>query len=123
MVVMLILIRWLFIASAVALAAAVVPDVEVSGGILGLLGVAALFGIVNAVIGPVLRLLSLPLTLVTFGLFALVVNGALLALTAGLSSNLDVGGFLAAIVGAFVISVVSAVAQFLLYGRAVQQPA
>jgi putative membrane protein len=123
MMVMLILIRWLFIASALTLAAAVVPDVEISGGVLGLLGVAALFGIVNAVVGPVLRLLSLPLTLVTFGLFSLVINGALLALTAGLSSNLDVGGFFAAVLGAFVISVVSAVAQFLLFGRAVQQPA
>ena len=123
MLMTLILVRWLFIASAIAMAAAILPGVEVSGGFLGLLGVAALFGIVNAIIGPVVRLLSLPLTLVTFGLFALVINGALLALTAGLSSNLEVGGLFAAIIGAFVISLISAVAQFMLHGRSAQQPA
>ncbi len=120
MLVALILVRWLFIASVIAMTAAIVPGVEVSGGFLGLLGVAALFGIVNAIIGPFVRLLSLPLTLITFGLFALVINGALLALTAGLSSNLEVGGFLPAVIGAFVISLISALAQFMLHGRSVQ---
>lgn len=120
MLMALILIRWLFIASVVALTAAIVPGVEVSGGFLGLLGVAALLGIVNAVIGPVLRLLSLPLTVVTFGLFALVINAALLALTAGLSSNLEVGGFFPAVIGALVISLISGVAQFMLHGRSAQ---
>lgn len=115
-----VLLRWLFIAGALATAAALVPGVEISGGVLGLLGVAALFGIVNAVIGPVLRLLSLPLTVITVGLFALVVNGVLLALTAWLSASLDVGGFLQAVLAAVVISAVSALAQFMLYGRGPQ---
>lgn len=116
MLIALILIRWLFISSALALAAAIVPDVDISGGVLGLLGVAAIFGIVNAVIGPLVRLVSLPLTLATFGLFALVVNGVLLALTAGLSNNLEVGGFLQTVLAAFLVSLVAAIAQFMLTG-------
>jgi putative membrane protein len=117
MLLLALVLRWVFIASALALAAAIVPDVEISGGVLGLLGVAAVFGIVNAVIGPVVRLLTLPVTLVTMGLFAFVVNGALLALTAGLSRNLDVGGFLQTVVAAVVISAIGVVSQLLLVGR------
>lgn len=112
----LILIRWLFISSALAIAAALVPDVVVTGGLLGLLGVAAIFGLVNAVIGPIARLLTAPVTVITFGLFALVVNGALLALTAGLSRSLDVGGFLQTILAACVVTLVAGIAQFMLAG-------
>ena len=88
-----------------------VPSVNIDGGILSLLGVALLFGLVNAIIGPLLHLVSLPLTLATFGLFALVINGVLLALTAGLSNSLDVGGFFAVIGAALLISIFSTVLQ------------
>jgi len=76
--------------------------------------VALLFGLVNALLGPVLRFLSLPLNAITFGFFAIVVNGLLLAATAGLSSNLEVGGFLAAIVAACLISLLSTLMSFAL---------
>ncbi len=107
------IVVWLVAAAAIGVAAAVVPSVEVDGGFLTLLGVALLFGLVNALVGPLLRLVSLPLTLITFGLFALVINAALLAITAGLSDSLEVGGFIAAAVAAVVISVVSAVLTFI----------
>ena len=107
------IIVWLVIAAAIAITAALVPSVEVDGGFLGLLGVALVFGLVNALIGPLLRLVSLPLTLMTFGLFALVVNAVLLAITAGLTDSLDVGGFLGVVVGALVISIVTSVLLFL----------
>ena len=103
------LLRFVVLGVAVAVAAAVVPGIDVDGGIGTLLWIGLLFGVVNAVLGTVLHLLALPLTLLTFGLFALVVNGVLLAVTAGLSDDLDVGGFLGTIVGALVISVVAAV--------------
>jgi putative membrane protein len=99
------IIMWLVLAAAIALAAAIVPSVEVEGGFLTLLWVALLFGLVNGLIGPLVRLISLPLTMLTFGLFALVINGLLLALTAGLSDNLQVGGFFGAIVAALLISI------------------
>jgi putative membrane protein len=106
------MLAWLIMAVAIAIAAAVVPSVEIDGGVLALLGVALLFGLVNALVGPVLRLVSLPLTVMTFGLFALVVNGALLALTAGLSDALEVGGFLGAVVAAVLISLLSGLLTF-----------
>jgi len=110
---------WLVTAVAIAVAAALVPSVEIDGGVVSLLGVALVFGLVNAVIGPLLRLVSLPLTLVTLGLFGLVVNGALLAITAGLTDALDVGGVLATVLAAVVISAVT-VLLLLLTARVVE---
>jgi putative membrane protein len=112
------IIVWLVIAAAIAITAALVPSVEVDGGFFGVLGVALVFGLVNALIGPLLRLVSLPLTLMTFGLFALVVNAVLLAITAGLTDSLDVGGFVGVVLGALVISIVTSVLLFLV-GRLV----
>jgi putative membrane protein len=103
---------WAVTAVAIAVAAALVPSVDINGGVVSLLWVALLFGLVNGLIGPLLRLISLPLTLITFGLFGLVINGALLALTAGLSDSLNVGGFLGSIVAAIIISVIETVLGF-----------
>jgi putative membrane protein len=103
-------INVLVIAAAVWVAAALVPAIEVNGEFLTYLWVAFLFGLVNAVLGPILRLLALPLTVVTLGLFALVVNGALLGITAGISGdNLNVDGAIGTILGALIISIVTAV--------------
>lgn len=110
---------WLVTAVAIAVAAALIPSVEIDGGVVSLLGVALVFGLVNAVIGPLLRLVSLPLTVVTLGLFGLAVNGALLAITAGLTGALDVGGVLATVLAAVVISVVT-VLLLLLTARVVE---
>lgn len=106
------IVVWLVVAIAIAITAALIPSVEIDGGFLGLLWVALLFGLVNAIIGPLLRLISLPLTLITFGLFALVVNAALLGITAGLTDSLDVGGFFPTVLAAVVISVITAVLSF-----------
>jgi putative membrane protein len=111
------LVRWAVLTVAVWLAAAIVPGVHVHGGFLTFLWVALLFGLVNAVLGPFLRLLALPFTLLTLGLFALVVNGLLVAITAGLSSKFDVGGFFSAVVAALVISLVSMVLNRVSSGR------
>lgn len=110
---------WLVTAVAIAVAAALIPSVEIDGGVVSLLGVALVFGLVNAVIGPLLRLVSLPLTVVTLGLFGLAVNGALLAITAGLTGALDVGGVLATVLAAVVISLIT-VLLLLLTARVVE---
>jgi putative membrane protein len=107
------IVVWFVVAAAIAITAALIPSVEVDGGFFALLGVAVIFGLVNALIGTLLRLVSLPLTLMTFGLFGLVINGVLLAITAGLSDVLDVGGFFACVLAALVISIVTAVLLFL----------
>lgn len=105
------LIRWLVNAAALWVATQFVPGVSYSGGPLPLLAVALVFGVVNAVIRPVARLLTFPLIILTLGLFALVINGLMLMLTSALSSALGlgfhVGGFWAAFWGALVVSLVS----------------
>jgi len=105
----LLIVVWLVVAAGIAVAAAIVPSVEIHGGVVSLLWVPLLFGLVNALVGPLLRLVSLPLTVLTLGLFGLVVNGVLLAITAALTDSLDVGGAFGAIVAALVISVITAV--------------
>jgi len=106
------IVVWLVAAAGIAISAALLPSVDIDGGVFGLLGVALVFGLVNALVGPLLRLVSLPLTLVTFGLFSLVINAALLGITAGLTDSLDVGGFFETVLAAIVISLVTAVLMF-----------
>lgn len=69
------------------------------------LWIALIFAVVNALVGPVLRLLSLPFVLVTLGLFLLVVNAALLAITAALTDRLQVDGFGTAVVGGLLLAI------------------
>jgi putative membrane protein len=111
------LTRLIVVAVALVVTAAVIPDVDITGGVISVLGVAVLFGLVTAFLGPILRLLTLPLNVLTLGLFTLVVNAILLAVVAGLSSHLQVGGFLSTILAALVISIVAAVVD-LIVGRA-----
>lgn len=75
--------------------------------------VALVFGLVNAFIKPVVKLLSLPARILTLGLFGLIINTAMLGLTALLLERFTIDGFVPAFIGALVISVVSAVLGFL----------
>jgi putative membrane protein len=72
--------------------------------------VALIFGVVNTFLRPILRLLTLPITLMTLGLFLLVINALMLLLTSAISAELELGlrvaDFLAALLGAIIISVV-----------------
>jgi putative membrane protein len=70
------------------------------------LWIGLLFGVVNAIVGPILRLLSFPFVILTLGLFLLVVNAALLGLTAAISDRLVVAGFGAAVLGGLILAVV-----------------
>ena len=105
------LVRLLVNAAALWVATRLVPGVTYSGEVLPFLGVALVFGIVNAFIRPVAKLLTLPLIILTLGIFALVVNGLMLWLTGKLSGALGlqfyVDGCLSAILGAVVVSIVS----------------
>ena len=106
---MRLIIRILVNAAALWLAAQIASGIELSGNIWAILLVALIFGVINAIIKPIVKLFSLPILVVTLGLFALVINAAMLALTAALTDNLSVDGFLPAILGALVISIVGAV--------------
>ncbi|MGI9607738.1 MAG: phage holin family protein [Acidimicrobiales bacterium] len=96
--------------NAVALwaAAKLVGGVHLSSEVSSILFVAVIFGLVNAFIRPVAKFLSFPAIIVTLGLFALLVNAAMLGLTAAVTDSLDIDGFWPAVLGAIVISIVSA---------------
>jgi putative membrane protein len=79
-----------------------------------LLLAAALLGIVNAVVRPVLVFLTFPFTLVTLGLFLLVINAAMLGLVASLLEGFRIAGFLSALLGSIVVSLVSGAANWLI---------
>ena len=106
-------VRLLVNAAALWVATRLVPGVTYEGGWLPFLGVALVFGFVNAFLRPIAKVLTFPLILLTLGLFSFVVNGLMLWLTSALSSTLGlgfrVGGFWAAFFGALVVSLVSTV--------------
>ena len=107
------LVRLLVNAAALWVATRLVSGVTYSGGWLPFLGVALVFGVVNAFLRPVAKVLTFPLIIVTLGIFALVVNGLMLWLTSSLAGALGLGfhvdGFWAAFWGALVTSFVSMV--------------
>jgi putative membrane protein len=100
------LIRWAINAVALYLTTRIVPGVRVTdfGGAV----VAALvLGIVNAVIRPILLILTLPLNILTLGLFTFVINALMLYIVAGATHRLQLDGFFPALAGAIVLSVIS----------------
>ena len=105
------LIRLLITAVALWAAVELIPGIEHSGPWLNHVGVALVFGIVNAVIRPLLLMLTCPLVLLTLGLFIFVLNALMLMLTGALSNALGLGftvdGFLPALLGGLVVGLVS----------------
>lgn len=105
------LIRWLINAVALYVAVTLLPGMEFTGPTWKLLAVAAVFGIVNAVIRPILTLLTCPLVVATLGLFIFVINALMLLLTSWLSQAWALGfrvdGFWAALLGGLVVGLVS----------------
>ena len=100
------LIRVLMNALAIYFAAAIVPGLELSG-VVAALGSGLVLGLVNAVVRPILILLTLPFTLLTLGLFLFVLNGLCLWLTSWLVKGFEVHSFWAAVFGSILVSVVS----------------
>jgi putative membrane protein len=93
-------------ALAIYFTAAIVPGIELSGA-MAALGAGLVLGLVNAVVRPILILLTLPFTLLTLGLFLFVLNGLCLWLTSLLVKGFEVHGFWAAVFGSILVSVVS----------------
>jgi putative membrane protein len=117
------IVRILVGAVALAAAAWLIGGISVGPGttgerVLTLLTVALIFGLVNAIVRPIARLISLPLLILTLGLFTFVVNALMLMLTAWIGDQFDlafeVDGFWSALLGAVVISVVTFVINVLL---------
>ena len=93
----------------------VLPDADGPLGATGTyLWIGLIFGLVNAIVGPILRLLALPFVVLTLGLFLLVINALLLALTAGLTDRLAIDGIATAIIGGLILAVAGWVADQIL---------
>jgi len=108
-----ILFMWLVTAVGLAVVTWIVPGVRTrSTG--GLLWAALVLGLVNAFIRPLLWLLTLPLTVLTFGLFVLVINALMLLLTAALVPGFEVRGFGSALLGAIVMGLLTLIGLLLL---------
>jgi putative membrane protein len=107
------LIRLVLLAVIIGVVAQIVPGINVHGGFGALLWIAVLFSVVNLILGPLFKLLSLPLIVLTLGLFLLVVNAALLGMTAWLSSHLSIDTFWDAFLGAILITIFSWIAELL----------
>lgn len=105
-------LRWLIAAAALFVAAKLVPGITVEGNAWAAFAVMALvLGLVNAVVKPLLKLLTCPLIVLTLGLFLLVINALMLMLASWLSQTFGFGfvvnGFLPAFLGALIVSVVT----------------
>jgi putative membrane protein len=106
---MSLLIRWAALAFSMWIATLVVPGITVAGGVTTYLWVALLFGLINSVFGSIIKVLTFPVSIVTFGLFLLIVNAAMLSLTARWSEKLDVTGFWSALFASLIISVITTI--------------
>jgi len=103
------LIRWGALAASFWVATALIPGIDVIGGFTTYLWVALLFGLINSILGGLVKLLTLPAVILTFGLFLIVVNASMLMLTAEWSDKLDVTNFWSAVLASLVISVMTRV--------------
>jgi putative membrane protein len=112
------LLHWLLNAAALWVAAWLLPGLAFQGTLVQLLLVAAVFGIVNSLVRPILTILTCPLIVVTLGLFTLVINALMLLLTGALSERWGLGftvsGFWPAFFGGLVVGLVSVVLSLLL---------
>ena len=104
---MQLLIRLLINALAFWLIARYVPGFHMSGGIWTPIIAAVIFGIVNAIIRPIVLLITLPLTVVTLGLFIIIVNALMFWLVTWITPNFKIDGFGPALIGAIIMMVVS----------------
>ena len=108
---MRLLLRLLINAAALWCAARFIPGIRYEGRWMGLVDVALVFGVVNTFIRPVLRFFSFPITILTLGLFTLVINALMLMLTAWIAGKLEIAftvrGFVPAVIGAACVSLIS----------------
>ena len=113
-IITVLIVRLLIMAAAFGITAWLLDGMEMSGGFFGYLWVALLFGLVNAVLGTIIRLLTLPFILLTFGLLAILINALLLEITDWLTDNLTIDEFWwTTIWASIILAIVTIVLDFL----------
>jgi putative membrane protein len=113
---MRLLLNWVLSAVAVWVVAQVVPGVHVSGAASALIA-ALVIGFINATLGALLKIITFPITVLTLGLFWLVINAVMLKFASVFVPGFQVHGFFAAFVGAIVLSLVNMLFKALVYPR------
>ena len=112
-------VRWAINALALYVAILVVPGIDFDGDWTGLLWLALIIGLLNALVRPLLKLLTFPLIILTLGLFTIVINTIVLMLTSSIGQafnlGLSVDGFWPAVLGSLVISIVSTILSVILH--------
>jgi putative membrane protein len=113
------LLSWVVVAVAFAITAWLLAGVSVSGGIRGYLWISLLFGIINAVVGTILRIISIPFIILTLGLVLILINAVVLAITDSLTGDLTIQSFFwDAIWAAIVLSIATIVVGWVVRGAA-----
>jgi len=110
----MLLIKWLASAVAFLVLPYIVAGISVKGFGTALI-LAVLWGIVNVTIKPILLVLTLPINLLTFGIFTFIINGFLLWLLGGMIKGFEVHGFWAAVLGALVLSAIGMITHWALH--------
>jgi putative membrane protein len=113
---LMLLVRWMVNAAALLLVAYLYPGVHVESFVAALVA-ALVLGLVNAFIRPLLVILTFPVTLITLGLFLFVINALLFWLVAEVVHGFAVSGFLAALVGSILYSLITLITSWLLFKR------
>jgi len=107
---MKIVLRWAILAGSFWVTTLIVDGIQIKSGAWNYFWVAALFGIINTLLGSLLKLFTLPAVILTFGLFVFVINAAMLMLTDRWSDVITIDRFTSALIGSFIISIVSGLA-------------
>jgi putative membrane protein len=110
------LARWIVNAAALLLVAYLYPGVRVESFVAAIIAALAL-GLVNAVVRPILVVLTFPVTLLTLGLFLFVINALLFWLVAEFVPGFHVNGFIAALIGSILYSVITLITSWILFSR------
>ena len=117
----LIITRWLVITVAILLSSKFISGIRVDSLLTAIIA-AGILGLINVFIKPVLILLTLPLSIITLGVFTFFINAFLLELVSHMVSGFEVEGFLAAFLGALMISIVSWLANFFMVNNNTGRP-
>jgi len=109
-----IIVSWLLSAVALWIVAQIIPGIWVRGFGDALLATIVI-AVVNAVIGPILRFFAWPLTILTLGLFPLIINAFLLKLASLITPGFKVNGFLSALAGSLVLTILTAILRHMVF--------
>jgi putative membrane protein len=111
---LILFVKWFLSALSIMIVASIVPGFEVRSFGSALIA-SVVMGFVNATLGFALKVLTLPITILTFGLFLLVINALMILLASALTPGFDVRGFFPALFGSIVLSIVNMVLQFIVF--------